>query len=73
MSRDAASVGIGLLGGAFGLLLGFLSMVAAVVFGLTGWSVFGISSVYYAVGGLVIGLLFLIVAMLIRQKRRAGA
>jgi hypothetical protein len=72
MSNDAVSVGLGLLGGAFGLVLGVLSMMAGIVFGLTDWSFFGISSAYYAVGGVVVGVLFIIAALLARQKRRAG-
>jgi glucose dehydrogenase len=73
MDRDAASVGLGLLGGAFGFALGLLSVAAGIAFAVTGWSVFGIGSAYYAVGGLVVGVLFLIVAMLVRRKRRASA
>jgi glucose dehydrogenase len=73
MNRDAASVGLSLLGGAFGFVLGLLSMAAGILFAVTGWSVFGIGSAYYAVGGLVLGVLFLVVAMLVRKKRRASA
>jgi uncharacterized membrane protein len=54
-------------------MLGVLGILAAIAFALTGWSFFGISSAYYAVGGLVVGVLFIIVTMLVRQKRRPNA
>jgi glucose dehydrogenase len=44
-----------------------------VAFALTGWTLLGVGSAYYAIGGLVIGVSFLIAAVLVRRQRDTGA
>jgi glucose dehydrogenase len=61
------------LGGAFGLTLGVLALAFGVAFALTGWTLLGVGSAYYAIGGLVIGVSFLIAAVLVRRQRDTGA
>jgi hypothetical protein len=72
MKRDAGSAGLGLLGGAFGFTLGLFSMAAGILFAVTGWSIFGIASAYYAIGGFVCGVLLLLLSFVARRKHRAG-
>jgi hypothetical protein len=72
MNRDAGSVGLGLLGGAFGFTVGLSSMAAGLLFAVTGWTIFGIASAYYAVGGFVVGALFFLLSIVARRKHRGG-
>jgi hypothetical protein len=44
-----------------------------VAIALTGWTLLGVGSAYYAIGGLVIGVSFLIAAVLVRRQRDTGA
>jgi MFS family permease len=73
INSNAKELALGLLGGAFGLTLGVLALAFGVAFALTGWTLLGVGSAYYAIGGLVIGVSFLIAAVLVRRQRDTGA
>jgi hypothetical protein len=68
VNHKGTGLGAGLLGGAFGLALGLLGLALGLVFALSGLSAFGIGSVYYAIGGFVVGATFIVIGVLVRRK-----
>jgi hypothetical protein len=66
MTSDRTTFGIGLTGGVLGLVIGLLSAGLGIAFAATAWRWFGVASAYFAFGGLAIGLMFLVVALLSR-------